>query len=130
MQGAHLAGMSLKMSLPLHESMVEQEEMVPGGHRYHRHVHGITEVNSLHDAIRCLRSPALSVPADSTMRFLRNYFQLSKLGSRAATAATLIAGAGTHADGSFLWGVTTSSLTPSLQVNVQLDLTKNCSKGY
>lgn len=32
MQGAHLAGMSLKMSLPLHESMVEQEEMVPGGH--------------------------------------------------------------------------------------------------
>lgn len=29
----HPAGMSLKMSLPLHESMVEQEEMVPGGLR-------------------------------------------------------------------------------------------------
>lgn len=71
---------------------------------YHRHVHGVTEVNSLHDAIHCLRSPTLSAPADSTTRCLRNYFQPSKLSSQVATAATLIDGAGAHADGSFLWG--------------------------
>lgn len=99
----HPAGLSLKTSLPLHEPMVEKGESARGAQRpYHRHVPGLTEVNSLHDAIHCLHSPALSAAADSATRYLLNHCQPSKLSSGAATAATLITGAGAHTDGSFL----------------------------
>lgn len=79
---------------------------MPGGAQrpYHRHVPGLTEVNSLHDAIHRLHSHALSVAADSATRYLINHCQPRKLNSGAATAATLITGAGAHTDGPFLWG--------------------------
>lgn len=101
----HPAGLSLKTSLPLHEPTAEKEESARGAQRpYHRHVPGLTEVNSLHDAMHCLHSPAPSVAGNSATRYLLNHRQPSKLNSEAPTAVTLITGAGAHTDGSFLWG--------------------------
>lgn len=130
----HPAGLSLKTSLPLHEPTAEKEEK---GGECQRGVETLSSACSWTNRSQQFAwrhaLPALSAAVDSATRYLLNHCQPSKLNSGAATYAILITGAGTHTDGSFLWGgggVTTYSLMPRLKVKRQLYLRKKCSKGY